>query len=67
MSYIKGTDRNQLLLLPPSLDEMIEEESPVRIIDAFVDAIDIKQAGFDKSLPLEKGRPPYNPGDLLKL
>ena len=67
MSYIKGINRNQLLLLPPSLDEMIEEESPVRIIDAFVDAIDIKQAGFDKSLPAERGRPPYDPSDLLKL
>ncbi len=38
MAYIKGTERNQLLLVPPSLDEMIEEESPVRIIDAFIDA-----------------------------
>ena len=67
MAYIKGTERNQLLLLPPSLDEMIEEESPVRIIDAFIDAIDFKQASFDKSLPAERGRPPYDPADLLKL
>jgi len=46
---------------------MIEEESPVRIIDAFIDAIDFKQASFDKSLPAERGRPPYDPADLLKL
>jgi transposase len=67
MAHRIGTDRNQLLLLPPSLDELIGEDNPAKVIDAFVDSLDIKEAGFKNSIPLEKGCPPYNPGDLLKL
>ncbi len=67
MAHRIGTDRNQLLLLPPSLDELIGEDNPAKVIDAFVDSLDIKEAGFKNSLPAEKGCPPYNPADLLKL
>ena len=62
-----GSDRNQLLLLPPTLDEYIGEDNPVKVIDVFVNSLDLKKTGFKNSIPLEKGCPPYNPGDLLKL
>src|ERR1035437_7379190 len=61
------TDRNQLLVLPPSHDELIGEDNPSKVIDAFVDSLDFKQAGFKNSIPGEKGCTPYNPADLLKL
>ena len=67
MAHRTGTDRNQLLLLPPSLDELIGEDNPAKVIDAFVDSLDTKEAGFKYSIPAEKGCPPYNPADLLKL
>lgn len=67
MAHRIGTDRNQLLLLPPSLDEYIDENNPVKVINVFVDSLDLKETGFKNSIPLEKGCPPYNPGDLLKL
>ena len=62
-----GVDRNQLLLLPPSLDEFIGEDNPVKVIDVFVDSLDLNKTGFKNSIPGEKGCPPYNPADLLKL
>lgn len=67
MAHRIGTDRNQLLLLPPSLDEYIDENNPVKVIDVFVDSLNLKETGFKNIIPLEKGCPPYNPGDLLKL
>jgi len=67
MAHRTGTDRNQLLLLPPSLDELIGDDNPAKVIDAFVDSFDIKEADFKNSIPAEKGCPPYNPADLLKL
>jgi transposase len=67
MAHRIGTDRNQLLLLPPSLDEYIDENNPVKVIDVFVDSLDLKETGFKNSIPVEKGCPPYNPADLLKL
>jgi transposase len=67
MAHRTGTDRNQLLLLPPSLDEYIGEDNPVKVIDVFIDSLDLNKTGFKDSIPLEKGCPPYNPGDLLKL
>jgi len=67
MSYVTGTDRQQRLLLPESLDDYIDPEHPVRFIDAFVDGLDLQQCGFQRTRPAETGRPPYAPGDLLKL
>jgi transposase len=67
MAHRTGTDRNQLLLLPPSLDELIGDDNPAKVIDAFVDSLNIKEADFKNSIPAEKGCPPYNPADLLKL
>ena len=66
MQYIKGTDRTQAVLFPQSLDEIIDQNNEVRIIDLFVDSIDLTQFSFHLKSS-EEGRPPYHPKDLLKL
>lgn len=70
MKYIKGEDRRQYVLFPACLDEFIEQDSPVRFIDAFVDSLDLAELGFShmSEEKFEKGgRPPYDPSDLVKL
>lgn len=62
-----GTDRKQIKLLPPALEEMISEENPVRVIDMLVDSLDLCTLGFRYARPQAVGRKPYNPADLLKL
>ena len=66
MKYIKGTNRNQLVLFPTSLDEVIEQDNEVRIIDLFVESLDLEAMGFNFN-HTENGRPAYHPKDLLKL
>jgi len=65
--YIKGTDKNQLNMIPMALDEMISEDNPVRVIDALVDSLDMKSLEFKYANPKKYGRKPYDPKDLLKL
>ncbi len=67
MAYIKGEDRNQITLFPESIDEYINEDNPVRVIEAFVMRLDIAKLGFKYSKEDSIGRPPYNPQDMLKL
>jgi len=67
MDYIEGTNRDQAVLFPESLDEYITGENPVRVIDAFVDSLDLQILGFTHALLNETGRPPYHPAVLLKL
>ena len=67
MGFVRGVSRNQVLLFPESLDEYIEENNPVRFMDAFVNSLDLQALGFQRAIPEEMGRPPYDPGDLLKL
>ena len=67
MNYIAGSDRGEMLLLPEALDDYIAPENPVRFIDAFVGQLDLSKAGFTNALLQETGRPPYDPGDLLRL
>jgi transposase len=67
MRHITGIPRQQLVLFPESLDEYIAADNPVRFIDAFVDSLDLTSAGFTHTTLAETGRPPYAPGDLLKL
>jgi transposase len=66
MQYIKGTDRTQAVLFPQNLDDIIDEGNEVRIIDLFVESIDLAQFSFQVKSSSE-GRPPYHPKDLLKL
>lgn len=67
MNYIQGDDRYQATLLPPVLDDYVAENNPTRVIDAFVDSLDLAEFGFTKANIAETGRPPYSPYDLLKL
>jgi transposase len=67
MGYIQGVDRTQGQLLPPSVEEYVADNAPVRFIDAFVDRQDMAGLGFGPTKPAETGRPPYDPRDLLKL
>ena len=66
MGYIQGADRNQVVLLPETLDDYVGMENEVRVIDAFIDGLDIKTMGF-KAEAAREGRPGYDPRDMLKL
>ena len=67
MAHMEGESRHQRSLFAPSLDELVEAAHPVRVIDAFVDGLDLAALGFSKVAAEATGRPPYRPGDLLKL
>lgn len=67
MAYIKGVDRRQTALFPKALDDYISDDNPVRLIDAFVDRLDLIGLGFKHAEPAATGRPAYHPSDLLKL
>src|SRR6185437_7455207 len=67
MSYIQGEDRGQAALLPAAIEDYVTADAPVRVIDAFVDGLDVEGLGFGRSIPAATGRPPYDPRDLLKL
>jgi transposase len=65
--FVEGTDRGQTTLFPESLEDWIEEDNPVRVIDAFVDKLDLSKLGFDGVAAEATGRPSYHPSGLLKL
>lgn len=65
--FVEGLDRGQGTLFPECLEDWIEEDNPVRAIDAFVDALDLAELGFEGVEPAETGRPSYHPSALLKL
>ena len=64
--FIEGADREQATLFPVRLDEYVKEDNPVRVIDAFVDALNLAELGFDV-VPEATGRPGYHPALMLKL
>ena len=65
--FVEGVDRGQATLFPEYLEDWINGDSPVRAIDAFVDALDLTELGFEGVEPAETGRPSYHPSALLKL
>ena len=65
--FVQGTARGQSTLLPECLDDWIDENNPVRAIDAFVDALGLVELGFAGVDPAATGRPSYHPAILLKL
>ncbi|WP_164632846.1 transposase [Rhodopseudomonas sp. WA056] len=67
MSYVRGENRMQASLLPAAVEEYVAADAPVRVIDAFVDGLDVKGLGFGRSVPATMDRPSYDPRDLLKL
>jgi transposase len=67
MEHIVGKPRNQMTMFPELIEDYITLENPARFIDAFVDTLDLGLMGFQKVQVADTGRPPYQPGDLLKL
>ena len=67
MGFVRGDSRDQGTLFPVALDELVPEEHVCRVIDAFVESLDLAELGFGKARPAGTGRPPYDPADLLKL
>ena len=65
--FIEGVERTQSILFPAELDEYVEEDNAVRVIDVFVDALNLKALGFDGVVPADTGRPSYHPAVLLKI
>jgi len=65
--FVEGTDRSQSTLFPECLEEWIAEDNPVRVIDVFVDDLDLAELGFSGVDPEVTGRPSYHPSVLLKL
>lgn len=65
--FIESEDRNQGMLLPEQLDDYVTEDNPVRVVDVFVEQLDLGQLGFEGVDPSATGRPAYHPAILLKL
>jgi len=67
MAYVSGFDRTQTALFPVTVDEMIDETNVVRLVEIYINGLDLKKLGFEKTTANEEGRPCYDPSDLLKL
>jgi transposase len=65
--FVEGQDRTQGVLLPEFLDDYVAEDNPVRVIDVFVDELDLRALGFEGVAPESTGRPAYHPITLLKI
>ena len=65
--FIEGENRSQSTLFPESLEDYIGEDNAVRVVDAFVDTLDLKQLGFERAEPSVTGRPGYQPATMLKI
>ena len=65
--FVEGEDRAQQVLLPPSLEDYVGEDNPVRVVDVYVDELDLAELGFARVMPKATGRPAYHPSTLLKI
>src|SRR3984885_3678479 len=65
--FVEGDDRKQVALLPECVDDYIGQDNPVRVIDAFVDELELTDLGFNGTTPAITGRPSYHPGVMLKI
>jgi transposase len=65
--FVQGCDRTQGLLLPEQLEDYVTQENPVRVVDAFVNELNLAALGFARVSPAETGRPAYHPAVLLKI
>ena len=65
--FVEGQDRRQSTLLPECLDDFITEDNPVRVVEVFIDELDLGALGFTGVVPELTGRPAYHPAVLLKI
>ena len=65
--FVQGLERSQGTLFPAELEDYVGEDNPVRAVDAFVEGLDLCKLGFGRAIPLEQGRPGYDPATLLKI
>ena len=65
--FVEGVDRSQATFLPECLDDFIGDDNAVRVVDVFVDGLDLRELGFGGVDPKATGRPSYHPSVLLKL
>jgi transposase len=65
--FIEGQDRSQVTLLPECLDDYLGEDNPIRVVDVFVDELNLEELGFEGAQPAATGRPSYHPAVLLKI
>ncbi len=65
--HIKGQSRHQSTLFPEVIDNFVTKDSPVRVIDVFVDQLDLLSLGFESVTAKQTGRPGYHPATMLKL
>lgn len=65
--FIQGEHRGQGILLPESLDDDVSDTNPVRVVDVFVDELNLVSLGFDGAIPADTGRPAYHPSILFKI
>ena len=65
--FVEGEDRRQGVLLPEYLEDYVAEDNPVRVIEVFIEELDLASLGFARMTPAATGRPPYHPASLLKI
>lgn len=65
--FVEEEDRGQDFLLPASLQDYVSEDNPVRVVEAFIDELDLHALGFAGATPAETGRPAYHPSTMLKI
>ncbi len=65
--FVEGEERSQSVLFPERLEDWISQNNPVRVVDVFVDELDLKALGFERATAAETGRPGYHPATLLKI
>src|SRR5471030_609775 len=65
--FIQGEHRGHATLLPESVADSVSDTNPVRVVDVFVDELDMVNLGFEGAIPADTGRPAYNPAILLKI
>ena len=65
--FVEGEDRRQPALLPSCLDDYVADDNAARVVDAFVDELDLRELGFDGVAPAATGRPAFHPATMLKL
>jgi transposase len=67
MEFINGEDRYQTILLPDRVEDYVDDNNAVRVIEAYINSLNLGELGFGKAEPNETGRPMYDPKDMLKL